>query len=158
MNGYREADVRYVLTPAGVQLPLGPNAFTIVFRSPTTLVYRLAGTSSYFTTTAPKCTARAQGAESARVSCPSPTTLVRRETYMPGWSAEIDGHARPVREFEGTFQAVTVGSGTHRVTFAFTPPHMEWALLGFAAGCVCLLAAPLLRRTRTRAGRLKLPI
>jgi hypothetical protein len=152
LNGYRAASVRYVLAPEGLELPLGPNAFTIVFRSPTTLIYRLAGTSPYFTATNPACTAQAQSGESVRVSCPSPTTLVRRETYMPGWSAEVDGQARPVREFDGAFQAVTVGSGTHRVTFAFTPPGMEWALVGFAAGCVCLLAAPLLRRTRLRTG------
>jgi hypothetical protein len=153
LNGYRATDVRYVLTPPGVQLPLGPNAFTIVFRSPTTLIYRLAGTSSYYTATNPTCTAHGLTGESASVSCPTSTTLVRRETYMPGWSAEVDGHARPVREFDGAFQAVAVGPGTHRVTFGFTPPRMEWAVLGFAAGCLCLLVAPLLRRTRFRTGR-----
>ena len=158
LNGYRAAAVRYVVAPAGLELPLGPHMFTIVFRSPTTLIYRLAGASSYFTATNPTCTAQTQSGESVRVSCPTSTTLIRRETYMPGWSAEVDGHARPVREFDGIFQAVTVGSGTHRVTFAFTPPGMEWALLGFAAGCVCLLAAPLLSHTRRRAGRLNSPI
>jgi hypothetical protein len=157
LNGYRAAAVRYVLAPAGLELPLGPKMFTIVFRSPTTLVYRLAGTSPYFTATNPTCTAQAQTGESVRVSCPTPTTLVRRETYMPGWSAEVDGHARPVREYDGAFQSVTVGSGTHRVTFAFTPPGMNWAFIGFAAGCVCLLGAPLLRRARTRTGRLRTP-
>ena len=97
LNGYRAAGVRYVLAPAGDELPLGPDAFTIVFRSPTTLIYRLAGASSYFTTTNPTCTVNAQSGESARVSCSTSTTLVRRETYMPGWSAEVDGHAQSVR-------------------------------------------------------------
>lgn len=155
LYGYREAGVRYVLAPAGQELPLGPNTFSIVFRSPTTLVYRLAGTLPYFTATNPTCRVEAQSGQSLRVSCSTSTTLVRRETYMPGWSAAVDGHARQVREYDEAFQAVSVGPGTHRVTFAFTPPHMDGALLGFAVGCVCLLAAPLLPRTNTRIGRLK---
>jgi hypothetical protein len=157
LNGYRAAGVRYVLAPAGLELPLGPNTFRIVFRSPTTLVYRLAGASSYFTATNPTCPVQAQSGKSARVSCSTSTTLVRRETYMPGWSAEVDGHARPVREYDDAFQAVTIGPGTHRVTFAFTPPYLGWGLLGFAAGCLCLLAPPLLARTRIRASRMKPP-
>jgi hypothetical protein len=158
LNAYRAAGVRYVLAPAGVELPLGPDMFTIVSRSPTTLIYRLAGTSSYFSATAPTCTVQALSGESVQVSCPTPTTLVRRETYMPGWSAAVDGHASPVRESDGVFQAVTIGSGTHRVTFGYTPPGMNWAVVSFAMGCVCLLAAPFLTRTHTWVGRLKRPI
>ena len=157
LNGYRAAAVHYVLAPVGLELPLGPKTFTIVFRSPTTLVYRLAGASSYFTSTNPACKVQAQSGESAHISCSAPTTLVRRETYMPGWSAAVDGHARPVRAYDGAFQAVTVGPGSQRVTFAYTPPNVDWALLGFALGCVCLLAAPLLPRVRTDTGRLKAP-
>ena len=157
LNNYRAAGVRYVLTPPGVELPIGPKMFTLVLRSPTTLVYRLAGTSPYFTTTNPNCTAQAESSESARVSCASPTTLVRRETYTPGWSAEVDGRGHPVREYDGVFQAVTIGPGTHSVTFGYTPPHMDWALFGFAIGCACLLGAPLVTRARTNLGRSTLP-
>jgi hypothetical protein len=146
LNGYRAAAVRYVLAPAGDELPLGPTTFAVVFRSPTTLIYRLAGASSYFTATNRDCTVKAQSWESVRVSCSTPTTLVRRETYMPGWRSEVDGHARPVREYDDAFQAVTVGPGSHRVTFEYTPPDMHLALLGFAVGCLSLLAAPLLAR------------
>lgn len=155
LNGYRAAAVRYVLAPAGQELPLGPNKFSIVLRTPTTLIYRLNGASPYFTATSPNCTARAQSGESALVSCPTSTTLIRRETYMPGWSAAVDGQAREIRKYDDGFQAITVGPGTHHVTFAFTPPHMDWALLGFALGCVCLVAPPLLRRTGTRIGPLR---
>jgi hypothetical protein len=158
LNGYRAAGVQYVLTWAGDELPLGPHLFTIVFRSPTSLIYRLNGASQYFTATNPSCRVVPQSGESVYVSCPSSTTLVRRETYMPGWTAEVDGHARPVRSYDGDFQAVTIGPGTHRLTFAYTPPRMDGALIGFALGCVCLLAFPLLARTRTQTRRLKLHI
>jgi hypothetical protein len=158
LNGYRAAGVRYVLTPPGLELPLGPSKFTIVLRSPTTLIYRLAGTSSYFTVTNPTCSVQAQGGQRARVSCSTSTTIVRRETYMPGWSATVDGRARPIREYDGDFQAVTVGPGTHQVTFGFAPPHMGWAIVGFAAGCLCLLGAPLLACTLARGGHVTRPI
>ena len=157
LNGYRQAGVRYVLTPPLLELPLGPHKFKIVLRSPTSLIYRLAGTSPYFTVKNPACTVKAQSWQSARISCSTSTTLVRRETYMSGWSAEVDGHTRSVHEYDHAFEAVNIGSGTHRVTFAFTPPHMDWALVGFAVGCLCLLGGPLLARTQTRGDRLKEP-
>jgi hypothetical protein len=153
LNGYRAAGVRYVLGPPGLKLPLGPRMFTVVFRSPTTVIYRLAGASSYFTATNPSCAVQSQSGQSALVSCPTATTLVRRETYMPGWSAAINGRASAVREYDGVFQAVTVGPGNHRVTFGYTPPHMPWALLAFAMGLLCLLGAPFLARRRMQNAR-----
>lgn len=150
LNSYRAAGVRYVLAPAGQELPLGPNTFSIVLRSPTTLIYQLAGAKPYFTAANPTCRVRAQSGQSVNVSCSTSTTLIRRETYMPGWSATVDGHVREVRPYDGVFQAITVGPGTHRVTFAFTPQHIDWALLAFGVGCLYLLAAPLLARTHVR--------
>jgi hypothetical protein len=154
LDGYRAAGVRYVLTPATLQLPLGPNAFTLVFRSPTTWIYRLNRTSAYFSSTNPSCSVRFTRGDSAQVSCRTATTLVRRETYMPGWSASVDGRTVWVQQHDGVFQGVALAPGTHRVTFAFTPPHMGLAVLGFVAGCLWLLAAPVRARTRVRSQRL----
>lgn len=150
LDGYRAAGVSYVLAPEGVALPQGPKTFSLVFRSPTTWIYRLAGTAPYFTSTSPLCRVAPHGGESARVSCPGPTTLVRRETYMPGWSAEVDGHSTPIREYDSAFQAVTLKPGTHSVTFEYTPPYLEWALAAFLIGCGCLVAVPLWTRARGR--------
>jgi Bacterial membrane protein YfhO len=152
LNGYRQAGVRYVLTPPNLPLPAGPDKFRLVLRSPTTWIYRLAGTSPYFTVTNSACTVRALGGQSARVSCSSPTTLVRRETYMSGWTAKVDGKAQPIREYDGDFQAVTVGPGTHRVTFGYAPPRIGWALVGFVLGLLSLIAAPFLARRRRPGG------
>ena len=148
LDGYREAGVRYVLTPEGVTLPQGPKTFTLVFRSPTTWIYRLAGTAPYFTSTSRLCTVEPHGGEAVRLSCSGPTTLIRRETYMPGWSAQVDGHTTPVREYDSAFQAVTVKPGTHLVTFGYTPPYLGWAFAAFLVGCAWLIFAPLLRRAQ----------
>ena len=42
----------------------------------------------------------------------------------------------------GKVQAVTLGPGSHRVAFSYSPPYLGWALAAFAAGCaaLCVLA------------------
>lgn len=149
LDGYRAASVRYVLTSPGVRLPQGSKTFTLVVRSPTTWIYRLAGTVPYFTATNPRCVVHPQDGASTWVSCSGPTTLVRRETYMPGWSAEVDGHSAPVGDYDDAFQSVTLKPGTHHITFGYTPPYLGWALVAFVAGCGWLILAPLRARGRT---------
>jgi len=88
------------------------------------------------------------------VACPRPSTLVRRETWFPGWSVQLDGHPAVLRHADELFQAVAVPRGTHRVTFTYSPPGMEWALLGLLAGCGLMLVPtvrPRGRRTRVLA-------
>jgi hypothetical protein len=147
LDGYRAAGVAYVLAPMGQVRP-GP-AFTMVLRSPTTWVYRLAGTAPFFD--APRCTVEAASRTTARVSCPAPTRLVRRETDYPGWSARIDGSVTPIRRVDGLFQAITVPAGSHRVTFAYAPSHIEWAYAAFAVGFLSLFVP--LSRSRLDAHR-----
>jgi Bacterial membrane protein YfhO len=159
LDGYRAAGVRYVLTPEGVALPQGPTTFTLVFRTPTTWIYRLAGTAPYFTSTNPHCSVAPRGGESVRLACSGPTTLIRRETYMPGWEAEVDGDATPVRQYDTAFQAVTVKPGRHVVTFHFAPPYIGWALAACVFGLAWLIFPPL--RTRLSGiyrGRKRLPV
>jgi Bacterial membrane protein YfhO len=144
LDGYRAAGVAYVLTPAGESLPQGASTFRLVFRSPSTWIYRLAGANRYFSTTTPGCDVRSDGRKSVELSCPGPTRLVRRETDLPGWSAEVDGDSVEVSRAAGLFQAVDVGAGSHRVEFSYRPPGIGWGFLGFAMGC-CLLLIPVAR-------------
>ena len=83
--------------------------------------------------------------DSAQLSCPRPTRLLRRETSLPGWTARVDGRPVPIGRVKGLFQSVTVPAGTHRITFSFVPVEMDWGLVGLLAGCVLLLT-PALRR------------
>ena len=157
LAGYRAAGVAYVLTPPGEGLP--PRDFILAFRSPSTWIYRLSGTAPYFSATDPGCTVRPGGRESVRLSCPGPATLVRRETVFPGWSAEVDGRAAPIRESGGLFQSVRVGPGSHDVAFSYQPRKIVWAFVAFAAGLVWLLfgAVSGLRRRRSSTGPAQSP-
>jgi len=60
--------------------------------------------------------------DSAWIVCPRRTTLVRRETWFPGWSAEIESRPTAIHSAAGLFQAVTVPSGSRHITFSFMPP------------------------------------
>ena len=137
-----------MLTAAAHPLPGTEHAFRLVLRSPTTLIYRLTRAAPYFG--AGGCRVMSAERDSARVLCRRSTTLIRRETWFAGWTAQLDGRPTPIRRVDGVFQAVTVPAGSHRVSFRFVPVGMDWALLGLLAGCA-LLVAPAARGLRIRA-------
>jgi hypothetical protein len=136
LAGYRAAGVSYVLTARGQYLPQSPSKFTLVKTTPSALIYHLAGAAPFFT--APGCATRAHGTGSVSTTCSAPTKLTRRETYMPGWSASVDGSAAHITRVDGDFQAVTVSAGTHRVNFSYSPPLILWGWLAFVAGLIAL--------------------
>jgi hypothetical protein len=150
LAGYRAAGVKYVLTPAGQALPQSPRGFTLVFRSPSTWIYRLAGAEPYITTTG-GCRVTASDSSSARVSCPASAVLIRRETDLPGWSATVDGRGAGIHRNGGLFQSIRVPAGTHQVRFSYLPPNIGWGLLGLIGGCAWLVLGPRLARFRPRA-------
>jgi hypothetical protein len=150
LAGYRNAGVTYVLTPAHQALPQSPNTLRLVYRSPSTWIYHLAGAVPYFTPTSPGCRLRIENREAVRLSCRTPAVLIRRETDLAGWSAQIDGRPARVRQADGFAQAVRVGAGAHRITFDYAPPNIGWGLLAFVAGCAWMLAAPLASKRQAR--------
>src|SRR5229473_3245246 len=52
--------------------------------------------------------------------------LVLNDVWHPWWRAEVDGRATDILKANVLFRAVQVGPGTHRVHFAFAPPHGAW--------------------------------
>ncbi len=148
LRGYRSVGVRYVLTWARHPLPTSPRTLRLVFQSPTTRIYQLAGAAPYYR--APGCQVSSTSRESVRVVCPRPTTLVRRETWFAGWTAWVNGKPAHIRRIDGLFQGVTVPAGSHLVTFSFLPPGMSWAAIGLLAGCALLCLPTVSRMVRRR--------
>jgi hypothetical protein len=146
LAGYRAAGVAYLLTPPGQTLPA---AFKLVLRSPTTWIYHLARPDPLIS--APGCTVAAS-TDAAELTCPRRTLLVRRETALPGWHATLDGRPARLQTVDGLFQALPVGPGSHRVSFSYSPPHLEWAIAAFILGCAAL-GLQMARRPRTAAVR-----
>jgi hypothetical protein len=148
LDGYREAGVKYVLTPSRQPLPQRSGSFTLVFRSPSTRIYELGGWKPYFTVAGNGCRSHPAGRSSVRTSCATATTLVRRETDLPGWSATIDGRPASIRRADGLFQAIRVPAGSHEVRFSYAPPYIVWGLVGLLLGCGWLVVGPRLPRAR----------
>lgn len=148
LSGYRAAGVAYVLAPPATPLPEGVSGLTLVQRSPSAAIYHLAGARPYFTADDPGCRVEFRSRTSVDITCLRPATLTRRETDLPGWDAELDGHSVPVRPVDGVFQAVRLPAGSHRVTFSYAPPHIGLGLLAFVLGCLGLLAGIVIPRRR----------
>jgi hypothetical protein len=114
LPGYRLAAVRCILTPVWVRC-------------------RRARLRSGW------CSRADTRRDSAWIVCPRRITLVRSETWFPGWSVEIDGRPTAIHSADGLFQAVTVPAGSHHIMFSFVPPGMDGALLGWLAGVAVML-------------------
>lgn len=53
-----------------------------------------------------------------------PGYLVVRDTDARGWSATLNGERLPLLNANGSFRAVPLPTGTHRVAFSFNPPGL----------------------------------
>ena len=138
LAGYRDAGVSYVLLSVHAPaLPQSPTALTMVKRTPTTVIYHLAGAASFFS--APGCVVAPRGDSRVLLRCARRTTLIRRETYMPGWVADDDGAGTPIRRVDGPFQSVSIPAGTETVTFSYAPPKILWATLALTIGLAWLI-------------------
>jgi hypothetical protein len=90
------------------------------------------------------------GAVELDVSTPSPRYLLVRESWLPGWSAEVDGRQTPVRRAAGMFFAVPVPAGRHVVELTYHHPGLALGLGGMA---VWLVFAVFALRPRQRVRR-----
>jgi hypothetical protein len=130
VQGYQLSAVRYVLTGPGTALPF---PLQRVLTTRVAWVYELRGAASFYS--APGCAVSSHGIDAVSLDCPRTTVLLRRETYMPGWTAAVDGRSTSLRQApDGLFQTVTVPAGRHRVTFSFAPPGIGLAGIAFLLG------------------------
>lgn len=91
-----------------------------------------------FYSSGPGCTLSAVQIESVVVQCRKPGILVRRELYLPGWVAAVNGKPVSVGPRGKVFQMVRLPAGRSKVVFSFAPPHVDVGWLLLAAGFVFL--------------------
>lgn len=70
------------------------------------------------------------------VDAPRAAWLFLSETWYPGWRAEVDGEAVPIRRANVAGRAIRVPTGRHRITFAYRPTDFTRALILAALGLV----------------------
>jgi hypothetical protein len=96
------------------------------------------------------------GAATVAVDASSAATLVRSETWLPGWGAQVsrpngtDAHAVTVHP-DGLVQAVSLPAGAWLVEFTYHAPHFRSGLLVSSIALLALLVlAAWVARTRRR--------
>ena len=144
---FENAGVKYltVFRDRPVSPALLAKGLTKVYADDFIWIYQFPHPQPFYT--AVGCTTSQISFASVRVTCPHPSTLVRRELFMPGWSARVNGAGVSVsnwstssaarRSIPGTpapYQIVSVPSGTSTVDFSFRPPHELLAEGGFLVG------------------------
>ncbi|MEI8175833.1 MAG: hypothetical protein WCG78_03090 [Candidatus Omnitrophota bacterium] len=71
-------------------------------------------------------------------TCTAPGYLVVSEVWFPAWEASVDGKKEELRKAYGTFWAVALEKGVHRVTFTFND---RFARAGKIISLISLIAA-----------------
>jgi hypothetical protein len=140
LPNYEAVSVKYVLVPHGMTLPITP-ALPVVFSDQLVDIVRLPATAPYYTASDPRCRVRGSEADRVKVTCPAPATVTRRELYMPGWTATVNGRGVPVHEAMHLVQSVPVPAGRSTVTFAFAPRGTLLAAVVFLAGIGCVVVS-----------------
>ncbi len=80
--------------------------------------------------------------------------VVLRDTFFPGWTAEVDGRPAEVEPVHSVFRGVRVGPGQHKVELRYEPLswRIGWVVSVVSLVALCLVAAMGVR-SRRRAGR-----
>jgi Bacterial membrane protein YfhO len=94
-------------------------------------------------------------AVSIEVEAHRPGYVVLNDTYYPGWSATVNGHAATIHPANVAFRAVAVPAGHDVITFHYDPLSVKIGAIVSLFGVVVLvgglLAPPLWRRRRRHA-------
>ncbi|MGH3351056.1 MAG: hypothetical protein ACRDPS_10355 [Nocardioides sp.] len=153
---YRSLAVKYLVTRPGVVTPRDAAAhrLTKVFENPTAVIWHDTGAKPFYSVVRGSCRLSDQTLTSLSADCTTPATLVRRELYADGWTAEFEGDRHPVEASGPRFQEIELPSGTTELDFSYVPPYFLPAaiaavgvlLLGAVTGALALLG-------RLRTGR-----
>jgi hypothetical protein len=143
---YRDAGVRYVVARRGTILPADVSAAALVpaFADQSFEIYELSGWKPYYEPDAGSgCRVERSDFTGAVVDCPAATTIVRRETFLPGWSATVNGQPVGITDRDGLFQVVPVPAGRSTIETSYRPPlaTLSWVVF-FAGGFALVVSTP----------------
>jgi hypothetical protein len=116
----------------------------LVYHDETTDIYQLADPEDYFSTLAGHCRLRPVSRTEVSANCTTADTLVRRELFFPGWTANAD-----ITPYDTIFQSVKLHQGDQVIHFTYQPPGIVWGYGAMLLGLLALAGGPA-RRTMLR--------
>jgi hypothetical protein len=114
--------------------------FTHVYADQLMDIWRVRHADNFYTTNGSACTLRVMRLNSVIAQCSGPDALVRRELFMPGWHATINGAPVMITPDHDIVQKISLKPGENRIRFHFAPPFSQLAWLVFWLSVVALLA------------------
>lgn len=97
-------------------------------------IWELPHPAPYYTVLRGQCTLSGQQRDSVEAHCATPATLLRRELFMPGWTATVNGASAAVSAHGKIFQVIPLPAGNNMVRFRFAPPYAGYAWIAFWLG------------------------
>ena len=157
LPNYEHAAVKYLLLPSSMSLApsLAQAGLHLVQADTYVSIYQLPHPQMLFSATT-GCVVTSQSFDTATIHCRQAGHLLRREEFMPGWTATSHGHDVTVTRIEGLYQSVSLHAGTQTVSFSFLPPHERLTLVPVAAALGALSVGvwgPVLARSSRGRGQ-----
>lgn len=102
-------------------------------------IWELPHPAPYYTVLHGDCRLSAGTRDNLFAQCRTPATLLRRELYMPGWAATVNGVSMAVSPHGEIFQTIPLGAGKNMIRFHFAPPYVDYAWIAFFLGLAGVL-------------------
>jgi hypothetical protein len=137
LSAYENVSVKYVAIRNTIVLPEAAkqHPLKLVYSDKYFSIYQLPNPKPFFEAKDESCKIVSTTKYSASTNCSKPSQLMRRELYMPGWTARINDKVVPVESKSGgLFQQVDIPKGRTSVKFNYTPPYMNLAYIAFGLG------------------------
>jgi hypothetical protein len=129
-GGARPGQELHLVFEYGTQLP----GVKRVYSDEVMDIWELPHPAPYFeVTSGGPCVLQASQRERVTADCERAATLRRRELFMPGWAATVNGKSGPVQQ-DGIFEAATLQAGQNEADFKFVPAHERFAMIASIAG------------------------
>lgn len=133
-DNFRYVGVKYLVTSKN-QLTSEQAAqaeLNKVFTNAGVDIYELARVTQYFEPSKNCKVIDSDSRDAVIVECVGDGDLLRKELWMPGWRATVNGQSVANEQKGEIFQGVAVTDGRNEVKFNYLPPFMEFAYVAFA--------------------------
>lgn len=140
-NNFRYVGVKYLVT-THMQLSVADIKeanLTQVLSSKGVDIYSVADPENYFSLPSHCSIMGKESRDQLVVKCSAPAKLIRKELWIRGWTAKVNGITKPIAIENNLFQKVELKQGISKIKFNYAPPFMLFGWLAFVCGLIAIL-------------------